>query len=62
MTDLFRLALDAAGYYDNEATEQNVRDCLLDYIDAGVFRNLDSEDVDDLTPQEMASGLIKYCR
>lgn len=62
VVNLFRLALDAAGYYDDEATEQNVRKCLLDYVDAGVFRDLTCDDVDDLTPREMAIGLINYCR
>lgn len=62
MNSLYRAALDAAGYCHLDATDQNVRDCFIDYVDAGVFSNLSIEDVDDLTLQEMAAGLIKYCK
>lgn len=65
MTDetvLIRRALVACGYHESPSTPEALRDCLYDYVDAGVFRNLESEDIDDLTVAEMAWGLIRYCR
>lgn len=61
-TALIRRALDAAGYHDSPATPEALASCLYDYADAGVFRNLDSEEVEELTVEEMAYGLIRYCK
>ncbi|MEK4493982.1 hypothetical protein NYE44_30485 [Paenibacillus sp. FSL L8-0493] len=61
-TALIRRALDAAGYHDSPTTSEALASCLYDYADAGVFRNLDSEEVEDLTVKEMAWGLIRYCK
>ena len=54
---LFERALLLAGYEHEQPTMENVRNCLLDYVDAGVFSNMTREDVEDLTPEEMALGL-----
>lgn len=58
MNELIRKALDAAGYDHQEATEENLRDCFEDYVVAGVWHDVDREDIDDLTIEEMANGLI----
>jgi predicted transport protein len=57
--DLIRKALDAAGYHHSPATEQALLECFKDYVDAGYWSNLDSEDVEDLTVTEMCRGLMK---
>lgn len=59
---LFRKALDMAGYHGQAATAENVRKCLSDYVDAGVFRDMDLSDINEYTPEEMARGLIRYCK
>lgn len=61
-TALIRRALDVAGYRDSPATPEALASCLYDYADAGVFRNLDREEVEDLEVEEMAYGLIRYCK
>ncbi|MEK4477826.1 hypothetical protein NSQ91_31945 [Paenibacillus sp. FSL R7-0048] len=61
-TALIRRALDACGYQESLPTPKALYDCLYDFVDAGVFRNLESEDIEDLTVAEMAWGLIRYCR
>lgn len=39
-----REALDAAGYYHEPATDNALRECFLDYVDAGIWRDLDLND------------------
>lgn len=60
--ELIRRALDACGYQESPATPEALASCLYDFADAGVFRNLGPEDVEDLTVDEMAWGLIRYCK
>ncbi|WP_163538339.1 hypothetical protein [Gracilibacillus sp. YIM 98692] len=42
-----RKALDNAGYFDAEATEENMIDCFLDYVDCDAFRGLSYEETKD---------------
>lgn len=60
MIDLYRKALDAAGYQHDEATSENVRSCFLDYVAAGYWSNLtmDDDDLTDITVFEMCIALI----
>ncbi|AIQ15261.1 hypothetical protein [Paenibacillus durus] len=58
-TALIRRALDAAGYTHEPATPEALRNCFADYIDAGVWINLELEDMDELTIADMARGLIR---
>jgi hypothetical protein len=58
---LFQKALSLAGY-NLPPTAESIKQCLLDYIDAGVFVNVEPEDLEDMTPEEMARGIINYCR
>lgn len=62
LTLLIRRALDACGYQESLATPEELASCLYDFADAGVFSNLGREEVEDLTVEEMAWGLIRYCK
>lgn len=53
---IFRLTLDVCGYFDTPATEEAVRACFADYVDCGVFSNVDNED--DLSE----FGITEICR
>lgn len=59
MNDLYRKALDAAGYDHEEATEENVRICFMDYVDAGYWSNLDADSVEDISVYDMCIALCK---
>lgn len=59
MESMYRRALDAAGYNHVRATEKNVRECFKDYVDAGYWSNLEFDDVDELTTEEIYRALIK---
>ena len=41
---LFAYVLELAGYDSSEPTEENVRECFLDYVDAGYWRDLTQEE------------------
>ena len=60
--DLIRLALDLAGYCDELATPSALRACFADYVDAGVWRDLTMDDVDELDLPDMVRALLRYCR
>lgn len=59
MKDYYRKVLDAAGYHHAEPTEQNVRSCFADYVDAGVWRDIDMDDIEDITIDQMCFNLLK---
>jgi hypothetical protein len=65
MKDLIQKALDRSGYSYMEPTEENLVHCFLDYVDHGVFGNLDVEEAEDLikdgeiTLKMMCYNLIK---
>jgi hypothetical protein len=54
-----RKALDRAGYRGIAATENNLRECVMDYADTGAWRNMEPEDVQDLTVDEMVRGIMR---
>lgn len=59
--EIYRLALDAAGYTHAEATAENVIDCFTDYVAAGYFADLDMyDDLSDIDIYMMCAALI--CR
>lgn len=64
MTDLIVRALANAGYDDDPTVENLVR-CFLDYVDCGVFGNLDYEEAKEeigegsITVEDMCRNLIK---
>lgn len=51
---MIRQALDAAGYYDDPATEEALINCFLDYVAAGYWRDLDYIDAQE----DIKAGLI----
>lgn len=64
-TALIRRALYLAGYWDSPVTPESLRECFRDYVSAGVWRDLcveDLEDEDEWSIEEMARGLIRYCK
>lgn len=66
-TNHINKALTLAGY-ECEPTESNLIECFKDYVDAGIWSNLDLDEVDDmiadneLTVIHMCNALIRYCR
>lgn len=65
MSDLYRRALAAAGYgayreYDGAELEEAVRECFVDYVDAGAWADLTLDDLDDITLAEMAKAIIRF--
>lgn len=59
MEELYRKALDRAGYTHAEANGENVRECFEDYVDAGYWTNINHEDMEDMTTIEMCQALLK---
>ena len=63
MRELIQKALNRCGY-DGDPTEENLVNCFLDYVDSGVFGNLDLDQAKDLiedgeiTLKMMCSNLI----
>lgn len=55
-----RRALDAAGYtYDGDPTEEQLRECFGDYVDAGIWSDLSLNDIEGLSVAEMCKALIR---
>lgn len=54
-----RQALDKAGYYHAEATEENLKSCFMDYADQGYWSNLDMDDIEELSLDQMVHGLLR---
>lgn len=63
-TALIQKALNHCGY-QGEPTAENLKDCFLDYVDAGCFANLTEDEAVDLiddgeiTVQDMVKNLLK---
>lgn len=56
---LVRQALDHAGYGHVHSTEENIKQCFLDYVDSGIWRNLSIEDIDEsITVEDMCKALL----
>jgi hypothetical protein len=56
---LYAKTLDVAGYGHEDPTEENVRNCFADYVDAGIWRNLNLEDCEEITTADMCAALIR---
>ena len=62
--NLIQQALTKCGY-DSQPTESNLIECFLDYVAAGVFSNLTTEEAEDmiadgeLTVNDMCRALLK---
>jgi hypothetical protein len=65
MENLIRKALDHAGYNHEEPTEGNITQCFLDYVDAGIWHNLDfdeaREDIaeGEISVKDMCHAILK---
>lgn len=46
-TEMIREALTVAGY-ESDPTPEALRECFLDYVGAGYFRDLDLDDADEM--------------
>jgi len=64
MKEKIQRALDHAGY-NSEPTPENLTSCFLDYVDAGVWRNMDydeaKEDIreGEITVPDMCRAITK---
>lgn len=64
MKELIKKVMDHCGY-DLEPTEDNLKEMFLDYVDAGVFGNLTTEEAEeeiesgDITLKAMCYNLLK---
>lgn len=62
---LIRRVLDHIGYNEDEATEQNLINAFLDFVDSGNFGNLTLDEAKDLIEdgeisiKTMCSNLLK---
>lgn len=67
MEELIARALEVAGY-GVAPTIENLRECFLDYVDSGVWRDLGLEDAEEgvrsgeITVKQICKALIRYCR
>jgi hypothetical protein len=65
MQELIQKVLDRCGYGHWEPTENNLIELFLEYVDHGIFRELDVEEAKDLieegeiTLKMMCSNLLK---
>jgi hypothetical protein len=59
VNQLIEKALNKVGYGHNQPTISNLIDCFKDYVDAGTWSNIEMDDVEDLTIEEMCRALIK---
>lgn len=57
-TAMIRKVFREIGYVDVESTVENLTAAFKDFVDQGVWSNLELDDVEDLTPLEMANGLL----
>ena len=58
--EMIRSALDAAGYsYEGVPTDEDLRECFTDYVDAGIWKDLSLDDIDGLSIADMAQALIR---
>lgn len=57
--ELYRRALDRAGYTHAEADQESVKECFGDYVAAGYWSNLDLDDLEGITVLEMCEALLK---
>jgi hypothetical protein len=48
MQELIQKVLDRCGYSHLEPTTENLQICFLDYVDGGVFRELDYDEAKEL--------------
>lgn len=58
MENLYRRALDAAGYLDEPATEEAVRECFSDYVDACYWADVYADELDEIATADMCRALL----
>jgi hypothetical protein len=51
-------ALKKAGY-DLEPTERNLRECFRDYVDTGAWANVEEEDVDEYSVEDILKNIMR---
>lgn len=57
--DLLRKTLDHCGYNEEAATPENVVKCFYDYVDSGVFRNIDLDEARDIVKENSIETICK---
>lgn len=59
--DMIQATLNKVGYFDMIPTEDNLRECFMDYVDYGIWSNIryDDDDLDEFSINEICRNLWK---
>lgn len=59
--DMIQATLNKVGYFDMKPTEDNLRECFMDYVDYGIWSNIryDDDDLDEFSINEICRNLWK---
>lgn len=57
--EMIQKTLYKSGYMDMEPSEDNLRECFMDYVDSGVWSNIryDDEDLHEYSVNEICRNL-----
>jgi dimeric dUTPase (all-alpha-NTP-PPase superfamily) len=55
---MIKRALEKAGY-DTEPTEENLRECFRDYVDTGAWVNVEEEDIDEYSVEDILKNIMR---
>ncbi len=55
---MIKKALEKAGY-DMEPTEDNLRKCFRDYVDCGAWSDVEEEDIDEYSVEDICRNLLR---
>jgi dimeric dUTPase (all-alpha-NTP-PPase superfamily) len=55
---MIKKALDKAGY-DMEPTEENLRECFMDYVDTGAWLDIEEEDIEEISIEDICHNLMR---
>lgn len=58
--EMIKSTLDKAGYGFMEPTEENLRECFSDYVDCGVWADIDfTEDLNEFSVKNICHNILK---
>lgn len=59
--EMIQATLNKVGYLDMKPTEDNLRECFMDYVDCGIWSNIryDDDDLDEFSVNEICRNLWK---
>lgn len=56
---IYREVLDYGGYFESPASEEAVREMFEDYADSGYWRNVDTDELDTYTTEEICQWFMR---